>query len=276
MGLSIGIIRYTYAIPIGYLADMYYFSGIMARQKGLFKVIGTIGDVNFYSIKGVHYARKAGGGFNGEAIRHKASMVRVRENASEFGHCSRVKKQFRLALLPFLQGIKGRDFHTRLMQLFLELKVLDSVSERGKRKVKEGLQTAKGKRLLKQFHFTPQHALLATLQNAATFRWHSQQLTISNFNPRLFKAPKTATHIGITLGVLDFDFDSLASTLEVSPIHFLEVDADDSSFVLEPEHVIVPSHFGIAILGLRFYEVIDSEVYGLEAKVGVGLLDVRG
>ena len=82
-----------------------YFS--MARQKGLFKVTGTLGNVNFYVVNGVGYARKAGGGFNGKAIKTKASMRRVRENASEFGHCSSVKKAFRIALLPIFNPPKS-------------------------------------------------------------------------------------------------------------------------------------------------------------------------
>jgi len=244
----------------------------MARQKGLIKLTGTIGDVNFYVTKGVGYARKAGGGFNGKAIKTKASMQRVRENASEFGHCSMVKKQFRLALLPFLEGIQGRELHARLMQLFLELKALDAVSERGQRRVQEGLQTAKGKRLLNQFVFTPQHTFLDALHAKSAFDWTTQELQVSDFNPSGFKAPKAATHAGVTLGVLDFDFENLDYSLEVSTTHFLALDAGATSFMLEPETVVTPTHFGVAVLGLRFYEVIETEVYGLDSFIGCWVL----
>ncbi|MEO8935058.1 MAG: hypothetical protein ABI295_12205 [Xanthomarina sp.] len=245
----------------------------MAQQKGLFKIIGTLDDVNFYIIKGVNYARKAGGGFNGDAIRTKASMVRVRENASEFGHSSTVKKQFRLALLPFLHGIKGRPFHSRMMQLFLGLKALDLVSERGKRRVIEGLKTAKGKRLLKQFEFIPNHKLLNNIFYKASFDWNSQILTVTNFNPRLFKAPKSATHIGITFGVLDFNFESLKSSLEISPTFFLDIKADATSFNLILENVLMPTQMGIAVLGVCYYEVINQEVYELYDSIGARILD---
>ena len=245
----------------------------MARQKGLIKLRGTIGDVNFYVTKGVGYARKAGGGFNGKAIKTKASMQRVRENASEFGHCSMVKKQFRRALLPFLEGMKGRDMHSKLMQLFLELKGLDAISERGKRRVKAGVHTAKGKRLLSQFAFTKPSAIFNDLYSKASFDWATQQLAVTDFDLSGFKTPKAATHLGVTLGVLDFDFDTLDYSLGVSAPYFLEVDAGATSFVLEPDPVVAPTHFGIAVLGLRYYEVIDSEVYGFDTPLGVQVLD---
>lgn len=244
----------------------------MARQKGLFKVIGTIGDVNFYVIKGVGYARKAGGGFNGDAIRHKPSMQRVRENASEFGHCSQVKKAFRLALMPFLHGYTSGKLHARMMTLFTSIKTLDGVSERGKRCVGLGLETAKGKRLLQHFVFTPFNSVLDALKSCASFNWSSQLLTVTNFKPDFKNAPKTATHIGITLGVLDFDFNSLEYALEVSPTHFLERGTRAFDFVLTPETLVIPEHTGVVVLGLRFYEVIDGEVYSLDSLIGVCLL----
>lgn len=244
----------------------------MARQKGLLKLTGTLGAVNFYVIKGVGYARKAGGGFNGEAIRRQPNMHRVRENASEFGNCSQVKKEFRLALLPFLADIKGRELHARLMQLFLGIKALDGVSERGQRSVIQGLQTAKGRRLLSQFVFTPKHQLLDALSGRASFDWSSQQFVVSGFNLSLYSFPKSATHVGVTLGVLDFDFEGLSSTLAVSPTHLLEVGTASASFTLVPDAVLSPQYFGIAILGLRFYEVIDGEVYGLAGGVGCRVL----
>lgn len=245
----------------------------MARQTGLFKIVGTLGDINFYITKGVGYARKAGGGFNGEAIKTKPSMQRVRENASEFGHCSRVKKQFRLALLPFLNGYKDSKLHARMMTLFTSIKSLDSVSLRGERRVNLGLQTAKGKRLLTHFAFTPYHGMLDGLQQHTAFDWSTQTLSVTNFSPKLYKAPKAATHVGISLGVLDFDFERLNSGLEVSATKFLEIGAEGTSFELTPSAVIVPEHTGLVVLGLRFYEVIEDEVYAVGRMIGVGIVE---
>ncbi|MBA6152411.1 hypothetical protein [Gelidibacter maritimus] len=246
----------------------------MARQKGIFKITGTIGGINFYITKGVGYARKAGGGFDGHAIRTQASMQRVRENASEFGHSSSVKKAFRLALLPFMNEVQDKKFHSNLMQLFLQLKTLDMVSERGKRRVHQGLQTAKGRQILRQYDLTPKNKVLEALCKSTVFDWPSQTLKVSHFNLAGIKAPTSATHLGISLGILDFDFESLESSLVVSPTRFIDLDAEPISFELTPDVIRSSVHTGIVLMGVRYFEVISEEVYGLETLCGVRIINI--
>lgn len=188
----------------------------MARQKGLFKITGTLGGVNFYVVKGVGYARAAGGGFNGKAIRTKHSMVRVRENASEFGHCSSTKKAFRLALLPLFDPPKSSTLHRRMMGLFIGLKDLDGNSPRGERRVSQGVATAKGKRLLKDFVFVPECQATGFVVPQSAFDWTTQTLGVKPLDLNALPFSKGATHLGLTLGILDFDFGCLKPNLRLS------------------------------------------------------------
>jgi len=245
----------------------------MGRQKGLFKISGTLGATNYYVVKGVGYVRKAGGGFNGATIRHAPSMQSVRDNASEFGQCSMVKKAFRLAISPFLEGLSGRALHSGMMSLFLQLKALDVVSERGKRQVKLGLQTPEGRQLLSRYKITPKQALLEALQTHAVFDWTTQVLSISKFDIRSYTIPKQATHAGISLGVLDFNFDRLSSTLQLSPTYFLETSSESQPFTLSPLEVVAPEFCGIAVLGIRFFKVSDGLAHELVDGICVQVLD---
>lgn len=127
----------------------------MATQKGIIKLEGTIDGINFYFRKGKAVARKAGGGFNGKAIKTKDSMVRVRENGIEFGAVSKIKRLFRVSVAEALVAFNDGTLHGRMMKLLQEIKVLDAVSERGKRSVSLGLKTAVGKQLFSNFLFTP-------------------------------------------------------------------------------------------------------------------------
>ncbi|HUH26694.1 hypothetical protein [Gelidibacter sp.] len=158
------------------------------------------------------------------------------------------------------------------MQVFLKIKALDPVSERGKRRVYQGLQTAEGQQVLRHYDVTPKNSVLNALYKRTAFDGPSQTLRVSNFNLAGHKAPKTATHLGVTLGILDFDFDSLESTLTVSPTRFLEIGAGPSSFELVPDLLRLPAHTGIVLLGIRYYEVIANEVYGLETLRGLKIL----
>ena len=90
----------------------------MAKSKGIISLVGTIGGINFYMRNGKVVARMAGGGFTTQSIKKGKNMERVRENGSEFGHCSRVKKVFKDCLFPFFGMQKNEDLHTRMMQLF--------------------------------------------------------------------------------------------------------------------------------------------------------------
>jgi hypothetical protein len=242
----------------------------MARQKGLFKVIGTLGDVNFYVVNGVGYVRRAGGGFNGKAIRTQPSMVRVRENASEFGHCSSAKKAFRLALLPLFDPPKSSALHRRLMGLFIQLKDMDPISKRGQRRVAKGTATAKGKRLLKDFVFVPECKALDFIESQCSFDWNTQTLSVNVMDLNILAFPKGATHLGLTVGVLDFDFEGLKHTMHLSHTVYLENNRPVGGFTLQPDPIMSPKHTGLAVLGLQFVEVRDTEVYVLKTMKACG------
>lgn len=242
----------------------------MAKQKGLFKLRGTIGGVNYYFINGVGYARTAGGGFNGQAIRSLPSMQRVRENASEFGHCSRVKKAFRLALFPLFNPPKSSVLHRRTMSLFTQLKDLDGISARGQRRVAKGLETIRGKQLLQAFEFVPENKAVGFVLDSSTFDWPSQTLTIEALDLNSLFFPKGATHLALSFGVLDFDFETLNSQLYCAPLAILEKSSQVSSVALTPETVVVPSAIGLAVLGVQFYKVEASEVYSFEGLKSFG------
>lgn len=229
----------------------------MAQQKGLINISGTIGDVNFYIINNKGYARKAGGGFNSKAIKTKPNMQRVRENASEFGHCSQAKKHYRIAFTPFLEGYRERKLHARMMGLFTTIKTLDAVSVRGGRRVIHGLETTKGKRLLKQFTFTPKHPFLSALHSKCHYDATTQTMHINAFWAYHHAAPKSATHIGIKMGVLDFDFETLKSDLRLSPTHYVPLNSTDT-FTLQPNRIAPILHQGVVILGVRYYEIIEN------------------
>ena len=242
----------------------------MARQKGLLKLRGTIGDVNFFVVKGVGYARMAGGGFNGDAIRTQPNMVRVRENASEFGHCSTTKKYFMRALLPLFSPPKSSVLHRRVMGLFTQLKDLDSVSSRGMRRVGQGILTAKGKRLVRDFAFVPEHQALDFVTSGSTFDLNTQTLSFTSIDLRSLGFPKGVSHLAVTMGVLDFDFDELSYVLNTSSTRFLEKGVLENPFVLSPELIRAPVNTGMLVVGVRFCEVIGEEVFMLKGLNAMG------
>lgn len=127
----------------------------MAKQKGVFELNGTIGGFNFYKRLGVPTVRKSGGGFNGKDIKTKDSMVRVRENGSEFGRLSKAKSLIRQAITPVMGSFTDGTLHARMMTMMHDVKTKDVTSARGERSFWKGLQDAEGQKIFRNFLFTP-------------------------------------------------------------------------------------------------------------------------
>lgn len=243
----------------------------MARQRGPILLSGTIGGINYYYVKGVALARAGGGGFNGEAIRKKPSMVRVRENGTEFGSCSRIKSAMRHALMPFFHINKNGDLHGRMMKLFNEIKVLDSVSIRGQRKVGVGLGTPMGELLLRSFQFTPKRNVSETLGVGGVYNPGDYSYTVQHFSIGRVSFPQGATHMEVKLGVLVFDFETQTNRLFMGVPLVIGRNFEGDGFTLGPEEVPVGEGFQLVFVGVCFYQEVGGIRYALKGEDMIGL-----
>ena len=92
-------------------------------------------------------------GFDKNSFKTKDNYARVRENSSEFGHCSKVGKMLRHAVRPFSEKSGNQFLYQSFAKLMTHIKDLDSYSDRGQRSVAQGLKTEAGKKLLANFVF---------------------------------------------------------------------------------------------------------------------------
>jgi hypothetical protein len=228
-------------------------------------------EINFYFRKGKPFARKAGGGFNGETIKKSPTMVRVRENYSEFGNCSRVKSRLKASLHPFLYQYTEGELHGRMMQLMQQIKACDTVSERGKRTVGIGIGTPMGERLFRKFVFTPKRSISKTLMGSSSFDWDTYSYTLSRFAIKNVRFVRSATHVEVSLGVLCFDFETLDSKLFMGTPLLIGRDFDSSIFSLCPKDLPVGGGKQFAFVGLRFYQEVNGVRYLLQDEGTIGL-----
>ncbi|MFC7772866.1 hypothetical protein [Flavobacterium sp. GCM10027622] len=236
----------------------------MANQKGIIALDGTLEGINFYIRKGKPVARKAGGGFTTKSIKTNPSMVRVRENGSEFGHCSKVKKQLRLALLPFMGLHHDSSFHGRMMRMLQEVKNCDSVSKRGQRIVYQGLQTFMGRRLFTNFTFTNHSTVGTVLQCGVHFNPSDFTLTLESVDLSKVVFPSVATHMEVRLGLLAFDFTNLNFTLHESLPWVVSRHHSAIRNSLVPTSVPDHNTTLFVFCGIRFYQEINGVPYILK------------
>ncbi|REC78540.1 hypothetical protein DRF60_08805 [Chryseobacterium elymi] len=124
----------------------------MATYESLIKIKGGLGDLVFYSLNGKNVVRKKSG-FNKTAFKKSPSYEKVRQNSSEFGHCSKAGKTIRNCIESYIKECNEPLLYQRFAKLMTEIKDLDTVSEKGKRTVHKGLLTERGMTLLKEFKF---------------------------------------------------------------------------------------------------------------------------
>jgi hypothetical protein len=109
----------------------------MARQKGIIKLKGTIGDITFYKTKDGHLAREKGG-VDASRIKSDPAFQRTRENGAEFGRAGKAGKTLRTALRTLLINSADSRMVSRLTQSMVKVIQADLVNDRGLRNVIDG------------------------------------------------------------------------------------------------------------------------------------------
>lgn len=245
----------------------------MAKVKSIVALKGTIGDINFYKRKGVLLARTAGGGFNGEAIRTKASMQRVRENGSEFKGCMQTVQFFKQGLQPFLSTFKDGTLHQRLVSLFTQIKNLDAVAARGSRTVFGGLQTAAGLGLLNPYLLTSGSRLEEVLQQTTVFDW-ANGFSITDFEGQRVSFPAGATHLSLQIGYSSLDFAQQTSSFRSSDTVYLSPPDVGTVFIPAPAPTDTEG-MQVGVVLARFVQEVNGQFYALKSEGSV-VLEVVG
>ena len=86
----------------------------MARQKGLIKLHGTMGDITFYRTRDGYMAREKGG-ITAERMQNDPKFQRTRENMAEFGRAGKAGKLLRGSIQSLLRrSADGQQTHQRI------------------------------------------------------------------------------------------------------------------------------------------------------------------
>jgi hypothetical protein len=242
---------------------------IMAKVKSIIKLQGTIGSLNFYLRKGVPLVRTAGGGFNGDAIKTKASMVRVRENGNEFKGCMQTVQFFKQGLQSFLGTFKDGTLHQRLVSLFTKIKNEDVVAVRGSRTVFGGLQTTTGQELLKNYLFSSGSRLEGLLQQKVLFDWTSG-FSLPDFDGGRVSFPGGATHLALRVGYLSLDFANFASSFSATDTVYL-TSTDAGTILIPAPTLTATAGIQVGVVLAQFVQEVNGQFYPLKNEQAVVL-----
>jgi len=236
----------------------------MARQKGIIKLKGTIGDITFYKTKDGHLAREKGG-IDASRIASDPAFQRTRENGSEFGRAGKAGKVLRTALRPLLLNSADGRMVSRLTQAMMKVIQADLVSVRGLRNVIDGEAE-----LLFGFEFNIRGKLGTTLfaPFVASIDRVTGEITVdlAAFIPaNMIAAPSGTTHYKIISGGAEIDFEAEIFSVATSETAILPWNGTATAPISQVNTVTAGSTKPLFLaLGVEFYQEINGQMYPLK------------
>jgi len=235
----------------------------MARQKGIIKLEGTIGDISFYKSKDGFLAREKGG-VDAARIKNDPAFVRTRENGSEFGTSASSGKLLRDSIRTMLQNASDSRVTSRLTKLMTQIKNLDGTSARGERNVGVGIATSEALALLKGFNFNDAAILGSILFNPFDVDTGTGVITLDDLVPiNDVSAPPGATHMTLRGAWAKVDFATGETDVQESNAVNLPIDATSTNVVLTPA-AATGTGTDIFILMVEFFQEVNGNQYTLK------------
>ncbi len=250
----------------------------MAKQKGIIKIQGTIGDITFVKTQDGYIAKEKTS-VNGKRIATDIAFQRTRENASEFGRAGKAVKLLRTAIRTLLINAKDRRVTSRLMVEMMKVVKADATSNRGLRNVVDGEAE-----LLQGFEFNVGAVLSATLfaQYTAAINRVTGLLDVNipSFIPVTdLVAPAGATHFKIVSAGAEVDFEAGKYVEKNTSTGVLPWDANPTAAIPLSNAVTAGStHPLFLFLGIQFYQQVNGTNYPLKngAYNALSLVKVSG
>ena len=236
----------------------------MARQNGIIKLKGTIGDITFYKTKDGHLAREKGT-LDANRIKNDPAFQRTRENGSEFGRAGTAGKTLRTALRILLLNSSDGRMVSRLTQSMVKVIQADTTSERGLRNVIDGEAE-----LLTGFEFNIRGKLGTSLfaPFVANIDRATGELSVNldSFIPaNMIAAPGGTTHFKITSAGAEVDFEAETFVSSNSETAILPWDFTPTIVISQTNTVTPASTKPLFLaLGIEFFQQVNGSMYPLK------------
>lgn len=236
----------------------------MARQKGILKIEGTVGDITFYKTQDGHLVREKGG-ISADRMKNDPAFQRTRENGEEFGRAGKAGKLLRQAIRPLLINAQDSKLVSRLVTEMMRVIQSDATSTRGLRNVIDG-ETE----LLEGFEFNNNGKLGSTLYVAYTTSINrvTGKLTVSlpSFTPTEgIVAPAGTTHFQLSAGGSEVNFTDEVYKSDLVQSSVLPLNTVATTVpILETTVTANSVHPLFLLLGVSFFQEVNGTRYPLK------------
>jgi hypothetical protein len=236
----------------------------MARQKGIIKLKGKIGDLSFYKTKDGYLAREKGG-VDKARIQNDPAFQRTRENGAEFGRAGKAGRLLRTSVRPLLLKAADSRITSRMTKEMVKVVKSDTSNARGERTVTGG-----NIMLLKGIEFNVSGKLNATIYapfTAAIDRATGEAtVSIPAFVPQnTFAAPAGATHMRLISAASKVDFEAETFNLDTQQSGEIEIGPQTEAAVALTASIPSGGNQPIFLLfGVEFLQEVNGDMYPLK------------
>ena len=236
----------------------------MARQVGIIKLKGTIGDISFYKSKDGHLARTKGG-VDANRIATDPAFQRTRENGSEFGRAGKGGTLFRTAMRVLMQNASDKRVTSRLTKEMVAVIKADTTNERGARTIQDGNMG-----LLESFEFNINGKLATLLFAPYTSTVDRTAGTIvANipvFTPSTnIVAPAGTTHFKLSSGGAEIDFANETYVFDSESSAILPWNGTATTALTLTANLTANSTLPIfQVVGIEFFQEVNGQMYPLK------------
>lgn len=236
----------------------------MAKQKGIIKLEGSIGDISFYKGRDGSFMARTKTGISGDRIKSDPAFIRTRENGQEFGRAGKAGKLIRSAFREIIKNNKDSRMSNRLSQELLKMIQADSVNVRGERVVLPDNIS-----LIKGFQFNDAARLSTVLIMPFSLEIDrtagSVSLSLQAFVPTSsIVTPNGATHARLILGCSEVDFDlgtylTGSTQSEAIPLS----NEQQAQITLDCNFTEASTLNVLVVFGIEFLQEVNSQQYPL-------------
>jgi hypothetical protein len=236
----------------------------MAKQKGIIKIQGTLGDITFVKTQDGYIAKEKTS-VSKSRIASDPAYQRTRENNSEFGRAGKAVKLLRTAIRTLLQNAKDRRTTSRLTSAMMRVVKADATSVRGLRNVMDG-ETE----LLQGFEFNINAqittVLFAAYQANINRATGVLEVTVPSFIPvNDLVIPDGATHYKLVSAGSAIDFEASTFVQENSSSAILPCNATASAPLTLTNTVTANSTHPLFLLfGIQFFQQVNGINYPIK------------
>ena len=235
----------------------------MAKQRGIIKLSGTIGDISFYKSQDGYLAREKGG-VEADRIKNDPAFARTRENGQEFGMAAKSGKLVRDAFRPLMMRASDGRVVSRLTKLMSDIRKLDTSSARGERSVAVAIADQPAKDLLKGFNFNVRSILNSILYRPFTVDTATGVIEVIDLVPaNHIAAPSGATHVALTGAWGKVNFQDNQFNVELSNTVNLPIDATTTTVTLTPNQAPGGTGTDAFLLMVEFFQEVNGNQYSL-------------